>query len=88
MKKLATLLEWCVEFLDSGCSVNFCAASEFLLLKADELALEVEVGGALELEVVENPSQAAVHAVLCLRARFHYRMQKSNQIKIGTPLKI
>ena len=63
----------------SGCSVSFCAASELLFLNANELALEVEVGGALDLEVVENPSQAAVHAVLCLRARFHYRMQ--NQIK-------
>lgn len=76
LKQLATLSEWCDEFLYSGCSVSFCAASELLFLNANELALEVEVGGALDLEVVENPSQAAVHAVLCLRARFHYRMQK------------
>ena len=48
-------------------------------LYVDEFSLEVEVEGALGFEVVENPSQAAVHAVLCLRARFHYRMQ--NQIK-------
>ena len=79
LSKLATFSDGWGNFFDSRCRLIFCAASELLILNADEIALEVVVAGALGLQVAENPSQAAVHAVLCLRARFHYRMQ--NQIK-------
>ena len=66
--------------MGSLCHPKICAASaRFFLRTTDEFGLEVEEECALGFEVVENPSQAAVHAVLCLRARFHYRMQ--NQIK-------
>ena len=79
LSKLATFWDGWDDFFDSGCRLFFGTAWEEPFLNADEVELDVEVECALGLEVPENPSQAAVHAVLCLRARFHYRMQ--NQIK-------